>query len=335
VQLIYPLFDDKPAGPRKIVVPSREEMLGAVADFDSPEGRRRRRAIKQPTKPPKPRTEKRQTVSLGKITQEYERRAEGLTIFPNAYQLGLDAERAVYATILAYFWQKEGKLTAQLTQSEAREQTLEHFMGNHRKKAFGVADTIFRLRKATLAQSSDPAKVVELFFNYAHQDHRAVQLGLRDFETVIFNPGNTLHDLKNWAELMAKTGESAQMPYFEMLVESRLGSRVIKHPFDIVFADFTGDLHIIELTNRHRESYVNKARLVEDALLELAADRITVGEVNQQIYLLKPQRHIGAGEVWAIKDRPEADKILRGVRLSNEEMNEALSLLKGAKLAVG
>lgn len=328
-----PLFDETPAGPRKAYTSTGESRLDALHDAYTGEARRKRKerikANAPKLKPPEPFT----STFLGGITRDLEPKFPEFTIFPNAYQLGLDSERAVYSTLLAYFWQRQGKLTANLSRENAREMALGHFLGVHKTKAFAVADMVYRTKDKFSELQTNPQNVMELFFGKAHQGHEAIQIGLQGFETVIFNPGNTLADLKHWAQFIKLTADDARSIFFEMTVESRLGRRSIRHPFDIVFEDLIGQTHIIELTNRRRESYdYNKARLVEDALLELVADRVLVGEANQQINLSKPQHQIGAGEVWAIKDRPEPDKILQGVHLSDGEMQEALEIMRSTKL---
>ncbi len=273
-------------------------------------------------------------TSLFRLTEAVRPKKEPLTIFPNAERLGREAERVVYAMVFGHFLIHQGFEPQTMKQVALREQALDAFGQKHKPKALAVADLLFRQGKVL---DRDPQEQIEVLFHAVHMKF-PVQLAMPPYETVMYNPGNTREDLRHWGPHFIEVGRESKEIYFEVPTQCRVGSRIIRHPFDIVTVDDTGMQHVIEITNRHRESpATNPVRLIEYSLVELVADRIYAGLWDEQVDLRTPQRRVGLAEVWTIKDRPGTNPYRNDfvMNLGNDVLGKGLELMESTKIRSG
>ncbi len=299
--------------------PTRDDIVRATTAFET---RGPNRVHSQA--PVKPKGESMTVTSLSGITESMWNKKDTLPLFPNAEKLGKEAEQVVYALLLGTFLTQKNLRVLDTPQSHFREQAFALFGNTHRKKAFAVADFLYRHR----VLFSDPIapKAASLF--HAVHNPGDFQLGLPVFTTVNFHPDETAKNIIHWEPVITDTARDALTLQFEVTVAAFCGNRIIRHPFDVVAEDLTGTLHVIEISNRRNASYTdNPARMVEDALLERAADLMQIGSWDQHINLFSQPRRVGAGEVWTLKDKPGERNSATRIHLSDEEMSQALEIL--------
>ncbi len=308
-----PLFDDKIR--RKTVrPPSSEDIADAAAAIEKQSWRTRhsRHPIAQPFR----------VLPLSRVEKVLKPKPEKIVLFPNAEQLGREAEQAVYATMLWKWWTKTSVTDGLMSRQDARTGALVHFMGHHHNKAFAIGDSIIRLG-GELAKSHETEDVLTAFFDDFHNRLNGTQLGL-GVETVIKNPAGVRVDLRQFAPAIDRVAHEATKLYFEQSVAVFFDGRIIvAHPFDVVYVDRENKPHIIELSLSHRDPYHNDGHLVEAALVQLAANRITVGQYDEQIFLDGMQKYIGTGEFWCINDRSPFEIVL-----AQDHLNRAKTLIQ-------
>lgn len=326
------LFGPPTTPTQKIVSPSTpERIIAALAGYEKSRQRKPRARNLQPKKvfPPE------EITSLSQLTADFYH-PDPLKIFPNASQLGLDSELTIYAMYFGYFLTAKGYNISDCSQQNLREALQYHFLNNHLAKAYKVADLLYSVNGHDIFKYEKPHAVIEITFDRAHQDHTAIQLGLEGFEIVNYHPQSTLDRLSKWADTIQATASFTDELFFEVMIHSHFSNRLIRHPFDIVTLDMSEHTRIIELSNQALYPYSDRpSMLIEDALIELVADRILLGQYDQNIDLEAEALKSGAGEYWRIGDAPPQDPWDRETHLSDEDFLAALSLMQHATIHYG